>query len=38
MNGNTLGGFQEQIADVKERARKLGREDEIHFAVNGFLS
>jgi alkanesulfonate monooxygenase SsuD/methylene tetrahydromethanopterin reductase-like flavin-dependent oxidoreductase (luciferase family) len=36
MNGNTLEGFQEQIADVKERARKLGREDEIHFAVNGF--
>ena len=36
MNGNTLEGFQEQIADVKERARKLGREDQIHFAVNGF--
>jgi alkanesulfonate monooxygenase SsuD/methylene tetrahydromethanopterin reductase-like flavin-dependent oxidoreductase (luciferase family) len=36
MNGNTLEGFQEQIADVKERARKLGREDEIRFAVNGF--
>jgi alkanesulfonate monooxygenase len=36
MNGNTLEGFQEQIADVKERARKLGRENEIHFAVNGF--
>jgi alkanesulfonate monooxygenase SsuD/methylene tetrahydromethanopterin reductase-like flavin-dependent oxidoreductase (luciferase family) len=36
MNGNTLEGFQEQIADVKERAKKLGREDEIHFAVNGF--
>lgn len=36
MNGNTLEGFQEQIADVKERARKLGREDKIHFAVNGF--
>ncbi|KAF7913895.1 uncharacterized protein EAF01_000301 [Botrytis porri] len=36
MNGNSLGGFQEQIADVKERARKLGREDKIHFAVNGF--
>jgi alkanesulfonate monooxygenase len=36
MNGNTLEGFQEQIADVKERARKLGREEEIHFAVNGF--
>lgn len=36
MNGNTLEGFQEQIADVKERARKLSREDHIHFAVNGF--
>ncbi|TGO21779.1 hypothetical protein BPAE_0201g00170 [Botrytis paeoniae] len=36
MNGNTLEGFQEQIADVKERARKLGREEKIHFAVNGF--
>lgn len=36
MNGNTLEGFQEQIADVRERARKLGREDKIRFAVNGF--
>ncbi|TVY90761.1 Pyrimidine monooxygenase [Lachnellula willkommii] len=36
MNGNTLEGFQEQIADVKARAKKLGREDEIKFAVNGF--
>lgn len=36
MNGNTLEGFQEQIADVKERARKAGREDKIRFAVNGF--
>lgn len=36
MNGNTLEGFQEQIADVRERARKVGRENEIHFAVNGF--
>jgi alkanesulfonate monooxygenase len=36
MNGNTLEGFQEQIADVRERARKLGREHEIRFAVNGF--
>jgi alkanesulfonate monooxygenase SsuD/methylene tetrahydromethanopterin reductase-like flavin-dependent oxidoreductase (luciferase family) len=25
-----------KFADVKERARKLGREDEIRFAVNGF--
>jgi alkanesulfonate monooxygenase len=37
MNTNTLEGFQEQIADVKERARKAGREDQVHFAVNGFL-
>lgn len=36
MNGNTLEGFQEQIADVRERARKVGREREIRFAVNGF--
>ena len=36
MNGNTLEGFQEQIADVKERARNIGREDQIRFAVNGF--
>jgi alkanesulfonate monooxygenase SsuD/methylene tetrahydromethanopterin reductase-like flavin-dependent oxidoreductase (luciferase family) len=36
MNGNTLEGFQEQIADVRARAKKLGREDDIKFAVNGF--
>ena len=36
MNGNTLEGFQEQITDVKERARKTGREGEVKFAVNGF--
>lgn len=36
INGNTIEGFQEQIADIKERARKLGREDKIHFVVNGF--
>ncbi|KAK6580777.1 hypothetical protein PZA11_007013 [Diplocarpon coronariae] len=36
MNGNTLEGFQEQIADVRERARKVGREGEVRFAVNGF--
>ena len=33
---NTLEGFLEQIADVKERARKVGREDKVRFAVNGF--
>ncbi|KAE8445444.1 hypothetical protein EG329_013457 [Mollisiaceae sp. DMI_Dod_QoI] len=37
MNGNTLEGFQEQIADVRERARTVGREHEIKFAVNGFV-
>jgi alkanesulfonate monooxygenase SsuD/methylene tetrahydromethanopterin reductase-like flavin-dependent oxidoreductase (luciferase family) len=36
MNGNTLNGFREQIADVKARAKALGREDEVRFAVNGF--
>ncbi|CZR65658.1 related to sulfonate monooxygenase [Phialocephala subalpina] len=36
MNGNTLEGFQEQIADVKSRARAVGREHEVKFAVNGF--
>lgn len=36
MNGNTLEGFQEQIADVRERARKAGREGQVRFAVNGF--
>lgn len=36
MNGNTLEGFQEQIADVRARAKKVGREDDIRFAVNGF--
>ena len=37
MNGNTLEGFQTQIADVKERAEKHGRAGEIKFAVNGFV-
>ncbi|EAT91759.1 hypothetical protein SNOG_00264 [Parastagonospora nodorum SN15] len=37
MNGNDLDGFREQIADVKERARKVGREDQVRFAVNGFV-
>ncbi|KAI9721322.1 MAG: hypothetical protein M1828_005182 [Chrysothrix sp. TS-e1954] len=37
MNGNTLEGFQSQIADVKERAVKAGREGEVHFAVNAFV-
>lgn len=37
MNGNTLEGFQEQIKDVKERARREGREDVVGFALNGFV-
>ena len=37
MNGNTLEGFQTQIADVKERAKKHGREGQVKFAVNGFV-
>lgn len=35
--GNTLEGFQEQIKDVKERAEKQGRKDQVKFAVNGFV-
>lgn len=37
MNGNTLEGFQTQIADVKERAEKHGRPGEVKFALNGFV-
>jgi alkanesulfonate monooxygenase len=37
MNGNDLDGFREQIEDVKERARKVGREGQVRFAVNGFV-
>lgn len=37
MNGNTLEGFQTQIADVKERAKQHGREGQVKFAVNGFV-
>ncbi|CZT08010.1 related to sulfonate monooxygenase [Rhynchosporium agropyri] len=37
MNGNTLEGFQEQIADVRERSAKAGREGEVRFGVNGFV-
>ncbi|ETI23639.1 dimethyl sulfone monooxygenase SfnG [Cladophialophora carrionii CBS 160.54] len=37
MNGNTLEGFIEQIEDVKDRARREGREDQVKFAVNGFV-
>lgn len=37
MNGNDLDGFREQIADVKARAEKVGRAQEVKFAVNGFV-
>ena len=37
MNGNSLEGFRTQIEDVKERAKKAGREGQVKFAVNGFV-
>lgn len=37
MNGNTLEGFQEQIRDVKAKAEKAGRADQVKFALNGFV-
>jgi alkanesulfonate monooxygenase len=37
MNGNTLEGFQSQIKDVNERAKKNGREGQVGFALNGFV-
>ena len=37
MNGNTLEGFQSQIADVRKRAKEQGREGQIKFALNGFV-
>ncbi|KAG9781107.1 hypothetical protein KCU88_g3553, partial [Aureobasidium melanogenum] len=37
MNGNTLEGFQTQIADVRARAAREGRTDQVKFAVNGFV-
>ncbi|KAK8248456.1 luciferase-like domain-containing protein [Phyllosticta capitalensis] len=37
MNGNTLEGLMDQIADVSERARKYGREGKVKFALNGFV-
>ena len=37
MNGNTLEGFQGQIADVRERAAKAGRAGRVRFAVNAFV-
>ena len=35
MNGNTLEGFQKQIADVKARAAK--NEHKVQFALNAFV-
>ena len=35
MNGNTLEGFQSQIADVRERAAK--NDHQIKFAINAFV-
>jgi alkanesulfonate monooxygenase len=32
-----LDGFRDQINDVKGRAKKFGRENEVKFAVNGFV-
>lgn len=37
MNGNTLEGFQEQIKDVRERAEREGRLDQVRFALNAFV-
>lgn len=37
MNGNTLEGFQTQIADVRDRAKREGRFDQVKFALNGFV-
>ena len=37
MNGNTLEGFQAQIQDVKDRAKKAGREGQVKFALNSFV-
>ncbi|KAK1773693.1 luciferase-like domain-containing protein [Copromyces sp. CBS 386.78] len=37
MNGMELEGFRTQIADVKERAKKFGRENIVKFAVNAFV-
>ncbi len=37
MNGNTLEGFQTQITDVKQRAEREGRLNDVKFALNGFV-
>ena len=37
MNGNDLDAVRDQIADVKSRAAKFGREKHVRFAINGFV-
>ncbi|KAK3705880.1 hypothetical protein LTR37_013033 [Vermiconidia calcicola] len=37
MNGNTLEGFQSQIADVKAKAEENGRGGKVGFALNAFV-
>ncbi len=37
LNGGSVEKIAETIADVKERARKYGRENEIRFAMNAFV-
>lgn len=37
INGGTVEQIGEFIADVKERAKKYGRENEIRFAMNAFV-
>lgn len=37
MNGNNLEGFRDQVNDVKERAKKYGRKNEVRCAVNSFV-
>lgn len=32
-----MDGFLEQIADVRERAKKQGREGQVKFALNAFV-
>lgn len=37
MNGNTLDGIRNQIADVRARASQAGRAGHVRFAINGFV-
>ena len=37
MNGDSLDHIAAQIADVKARAARFGRQDQIRFAVNAFV-